>query len=70
MASSALEELHGAGILDTRKVERSATAYVATEVLDLITAAERRLASTRFDTRATLPNRPVPARPHRDAPQG
>ena len=69
VASSALEELRGAGILDTRTIERNATAYVATEVLDLIAMAERRLASTRFDTRVTSPNRPVPARPHRDAPQ-
>lgn len=68
VASSALGE-HGAGILDTRTIERNATAYVATEVLDLITLAERRLASTRFDTRVTSPNRPVPARPDRDTPQ-
>jgi hypothetical protein len=62
-ASSALEELREAGILDTRTIERNATAYVATEVLDLVAMAERRLASTRFDTRVTVPNRPVPARP-------
>lgn len=69
VASSALEELRGAGILDTRTIKRNATAYVATEVLDLVAMAERRLASTKFDTRVTSPNRPVPARPHRDAPQ-
>ena len=37
--------------------------FVATEVLDLITHTERRLASTKFDTRISAPNRDVPARP-------
>lgn len=62
-ARAALEELEQAGILRTKSIERGATAYLAREVLDLITLTERALASTRFDTRATPPNRPVPARP-------
>jgi hypothetical protein len=62
-ASSALDELHRAGILDTKQVERGATAYIAREVLDLITLTERALASTKFDTRVSVPNRPVPDRP-------
>jgi len=37
------------------------TAYLATEILDLINTAERRLASTAFDTRLSAPSRPVPA---------
>lgn len=65
-AQSGLAELHAADILDTRKISHGATAYLATEVLDLVTLAERRLASTKFDTRATGPNRPVPARPSRE----
>lgn len=62
-ASTALDELRRAGILQTKSIERGATAYLARDVLDLITLAERTLASTRFDTRAATPNRSVPARP-------
>lgn len=62
-AAAALDELHQAGVLDARKIERNATAYLATEVLDLITMTERRLASTKFDTRASDPVRAVPAWP-------
>lgn len=62
-ASNALEELRQAEVLTTRKIERNATAYIADEVLDLITSTERRLASTRFDTRLAAPSRPVPGRP-------
>jgi Fic family protein len=61
-ASAALDELCRAEILQTKAIERGATAYLAREVLDLITLAERALASTRFDTRVSTPNRPVPAR--------
>ncbi len=60
-ASSALDELHRAGILDTGTVDRGATAYMAGELLDLVTTTERRLASTAFDTRVSAPSRPVPA---------
>lgn len=62
-ASSALDELKQAGILTTRSIERGAKAYVAREVLDLVTLSERALASTQFDTRVSPPNRSVPARP-------
>lgn len=62
-ALAALDELRAAEVLDSRRIERGTTAYVATEVLDLVTLAERRLASTKFDTRTTPPTRPVPARP-------
>jgi Fic family protein len=62
-ASAALDELRRAGILTTRSIERGATAYIAREVLDLVTLSERALASTQFDTRASPPNRRVPARP-------
>jgi hypothetical protein len=60
-AASALEELQQAGILQGRPIERGATAYMSREVLDLITVTERRLAGTQCDTRASQPNRPVPA---------
>lgn len=62
-ASAALEEVRRAGIVRTKSIERGATAYIAGEVLDLITFAERALASTKFDTRASAPNRATPARP-------
>ncbi len=62
-ASAALDELRQAGIVSTKSIDRGATAYVAREVLDLVTLSERVLASTQFDTRASAPNRGVPARP-------
>ena len=62
-ARTALEELAGAGILNKKAVDRGSTGYVAREVLDLISYAERRLGSTRFDTRVSAPNRPVPVGP-------
>lgn len=64
-ARAALDELADAGILQRRKVERNTTGYVANDILDLVTLTERRLASTRFDTRLATPNRPVPAPPKR-----
>ncbi len=62
-ASSALDELRQAGVLQTKTIERGAKAYLARDVLELITLTERALASTKFDTRASAPNRAVPARP-------
>ncbi|SEF16303.1 Fic family protein [Jiangella alba] len=64
-ATAALEELRQAGILRTKAIERGATAYIAGEVLDLVTLTERALASTKLDTRAAPPVRPVPAIPGR-----
>ncbi|GAA4387268.1 Fic family protein [Tsukamurella soli] len=60
---AALEELADAAVLTRKSIERGTTGYVARDILDLVTVAERRLASTRFDTRVSPPNRPVPARP-------
>lgn len=62
----ALDELRQAEVLTTRGIARGATAYLADELLDPITYAERRMASTKFDTRVSPPNPPVPARPARD----
>lgn len=62
-ASKALESLHGADILTTVSIGRGLRAYLCPDVLDLVTLTERRLASTRFDTRASSPNRPVPQAP-------
>lgn len=64
-ASSALDELHGAGILRRSRRGRI-TLYQCDDVLELVTLAERRLASTKFDTRVSGPTRPVPARPPRE----
>jgi len=41
VAINALYELHRAGILRTTSIDRGATAYIATEILDLITHTER-----------------------------
>lgn len=63
-ANSALDELTQAGILTARSIERGAQAYIAGEILDLVTISERGLASTQFDTRISPPSRGVPALPH------
>jgi len=62
-ARAALEELADAGIVSRKKVDRGTTAYLARDVFDLLTSTERRLASTRWDTRESAPRRPSPARP-------
>ncbi|RZK95828.1 MAG: Fic family protein [Rhodococcus sp. (in: high G+C Gram-positive bacteria)] len=62
-ARAALEELADAGILTRKSVERGTTGYLARQILDLIGLAERRLASTRFDTRIARPQRSAPALP-------
>lgn len=62
-ASGALDELKQAGILKPKSIERGATAYIASEVLNVITFSERALASTQFDTLAARPSPRAPARP-------
>lgn len=49
-ATNALEDLVDAGVLRRRPVGKGITGFLADEVFHLITLAERRLASTRFDT--------------------
>ncbi len=67
-ARAALEDLADAGVVRRKSVDRGSTAYIAQDVLDLVGYAERRLASTQFDTRASVPNRPVPALPSGEQP--
>lgn len=62
-ASRGLETLRAAGILTTESIGAGRRAYTARAVLDTITWVERRLASTRFDTRVCAPARAVPAGP-------
>ncbi|WP_018637614.1 Fic family protein [Parafrankia elaeagni] len=62
-ARSALEELVAADVLASRQVERNTTGYFAREIFDLLSITERRLASTRWDTREAPPRRPTPALP-------
>ena len=62
-ATRALEELLSAGVLESRSIGPDRTAYVARDILELITWAERRLASTKFDTRQSRPHAGVPAAP-------
>jgi Fic family protein len=62
-ARSALEELADAGVLRRKSVDRGTTGYLAREVLALVGLAERRLASTQFDTRASKPHPGAPALP-------
>ncbi|MFD6677607.1 Fic family protein [Rhodococcus zopfii] len=62
-ARASLEELAEAGILSRKSVERGTTGYIAREILDLVGLAERRLASTRFDTRISPPHGRAPAAP-------
>ena len=56
-ARTALEELANAKILSRKKVDRGTTAYLARDVFDLLTMTERRLASTRWDTRESPPRK-------------
>lgn len=56
----ALEELAEARVVTRRNVARGATGYLARDVFELLTFAERRLASTRWETR-TPPPRCLPA---------
>ena len=65
-AGRALDDLHAAGILTPRSIGPGRKAFVANDVLDLITWAERRLASTRFDTRKVPPHGRAPAAPLQD----
>ena len=62
-AGRALDELREAGILSPKSIGPGRRAYVSNDVLDLITWAERRMASTRFDTRLSPPRGSVPAVP-------
>jgi Fic family protein len=62
-ARAAVEELAEAKIVTRKQVDRGTTGYLARDVFDVLTFAERRLASTQWDTRRSLPARPVPARP-------
>ena len=57
---TALDELASAGVLAKRRLDRRTGAYLALDVFALITAAERQLASTRWDTGRARPARPTP----------
>lgn len=50
-ARKALDLLAEAGVVRTKSIGRRTNGYLAREVLDLVSMAERRLASTRMDTR-------------------
>lgn len=60
-ARAAAEELASAGIVSRRRLGGT-TGYFAGEVFQLLNFTERRLASTRFDTRKLRPARQVPDR--------
>ena len=60
-ARKALEELADAGILARRSISGRSKCYLAMSVFDMLSYSERQLASTRWDTRDTPPNRAAPA---------
>lgn len=64
-AARALDELSEAGVLTRRRLDGRTSAYLSVDVFELITFAERRLASTRWDTGSGPPSRPVPYPPPR-----
>lgn len=65
-ARRALDDLAEAGILRKRSMGKRTFGFVADELLDLVTVAERRLASTRFDTSLAPPvGRAAPGPPGR-----
>lgn len=60
----ALENLTQAGILRRKAIREGVTGFIADEVFDLITFAERCLASTQFNTALAPPTaRAVPRAP-------
>lgn len=63
-ARKALDLLAESGVVHSKSIGRRTGGYLAKEVLDLVTVAERRLASTRMDTRLAGPTGfAVPAHP-------
>lgn len=62
---AAVAQLVGAGVLKQVAGRLRYRLYEARGVFDLVTAAERQLASPAGDTRLASPARAVPARPHR-----
>lgn len=66
-ARRGVEELADASVLTRRKVDRGTTAYLAGDVFELLAFTERRIASTRWDTRESGVVRPVPARPQKES---
>jgi Fic family protein len=62
-AYRAVEELAEAQILNRKTLQTGTVGYSAPDIFDLLTFTERRMASTRWDTRESPPVRPVPARP-------
>lgn len=59
-ALAALDELATARVLTKRRLDRRTNCYLAMDVFSLITFAERRLASTRWDTASAPPARSSP----------
>lgn len=55
-ARKALDLLADAGIIERKSIGVRTNGYVARDVLDLVATAERRLASTRMDTRLAKPS--------------
>lgn len=65
-ARSALDELREAGVLRERSIAKGKRGYLCDSLLDAVAVAERRLASTRFDTSVAPPTgRAVPEFPNR-----
>jgi Fic family protein len=62
-AIKALDELTAAKVLSKRRLDGRTYGFLAMDVFDLLTSAERRLASTRWDTRESPPNRGTPYPP-------
>jgi len=62
-ALTALEELAAANVLVKRRLDGRTSGYLAMDVFNLITYAERQLASTRWDTTTATPSRGVPYHP-------
>ncbi|HHX83947.1 MAG TPA: Fic family protein [Actinomycetales bacterium] len=55
-ARRALELLAGSGVVERKTIGTRTSGYLARDVLDLVAFAERRLASTRLDTREARPS--------------
>ena len=61
-AKNALDYLLKIGVLEPLNVGKGKRGFVSKDLIELLNSTQRKWASTRFDTRISEPNRPVPGR--------
>ncbi|MDK7083327.1 Fic family protein [Pseudoglutamicibacter cumminsii] len=61
-AKNALDYLLKTGVLESLSIGKGKRGFVSKDLIDLLNRTQRKWASSRFDTRISEPNRPVPGR--------